>query len=329
MKRVLTFGEAMLRFSPPGHARLEQATSLDLNVGGAELNVAAGLACLGVPAEFFTALPDNPLGRLALAEVRRSGVDGRRIRMAEKGRMGAYYVEFGASPRPSRVVYDRGGSALSLLDPGDVDWRLLFKGLGHFHTTGITTALSPNCLKLTAEALALAKEKGVSTSFDLNYRARLWSEQKARRSLTPLMGMVDHLVTTEEDTWRVFRIKGDTYEEVVKRLVDKFGLLSAAITLREDLSVLRNRWTSIAWDGYTFYADRSYDVDVVDRVGSGDAFTAGYIYGVLSDDLALGLKVGNAMAAIKHSVPGDLLRCNRQEALDLAMSEEQSTRIQR
>lgn len=328
MKRVLTFGEAMLRLSPPGHERLERASSFEARTGGAELNVAAGLARLDVAASFLTALPDSPLGRLAASDVRRAGVDDSLIIWRTDGRMGIYFVEFGASPRPSQVVYDRAGSSLSLLGPADIEWPVLLEGFDHFHTTGITAALGPVCLELVRGGLEAAKGRGLSTSFDLNYRARLWSGAAARESLTPVMGNVDHLITTEEDTLKVFGISGDSFEEVAGELLGRFGFASVAITLREDVSVLRNRWTAIAWDGGSTYTDRTYDIEIIDRVGAGDAFAAGYIYGVLSSDIDLGLRVGNAMAAIKHSIPGDMICCDREEVLALARGEGE-TRIRR
>ena len=329
MKIVLTFGEIMLRLSPPGNQRIEQAGSFDVMVGGAEFNVAVGLTGLGVPSAFVTALPDNPPGRLAAAEIRRSGVDDRLVIRRDDARMGIYYVEFGASPRPSRVIYDRAGSAVSMLGPADVDWDKVLGDFDHFHTTGVAAALSEGCLKLAGEGLACAKAAGLSTSFDLNYRASLWSEEEAQASLTPLMSHVDHLVTTEEDMWRVFKVKGTDYDQVARKLVEQLGFKSVAITLREDISVLRNRWTAIAWDGSTLHRDKTYDVEIVDRVGAGDAFTAGYIYGVLMDDLALGVRVGNAMAALKHTIPGDVLYCDAAEVMALAESETTSLRIQR
>jgi len=329
VKSVLTFGEAMLRLSPPGSSRLEQSESFDVNVGGAELNVAVALSRLRVSSSFLTALPDNPLGRLAIAGIRRAGIADDLVIRSRKGRTGIYFVEFGASPRASTVVYDRSGSAISQLKPGDIEWKKVLKSFGLLHTTGITPALSAGCKQLTDEALACAKDGGLSTSFDLNYRARLWSEEKARRALTPMMAHVDHLVTTEEDTWRVFKIKGSDYREVAGKLLDRFSFKSVAITLREDVSVLRNRWTAIAWDGNTIYDDKSYDVEIVDRVGAGDAFTAGYIYGVLSGDIGLGVRVGDAMAALKHTIPGDLVYCDTAEVMALAKSKAPSLRIKR
>ncbi len=329
MKRVLAFGEAMLRLAAPGGSRLEQARRFDVSVGGAELNFAAGLAALGDRASFVTALPDNPPGRLAAAEVRRAGVDGSRIIWSKRGRMGLYYLEFGASPRASKVLYDRSASAVSLLKPGDIDWERSLDGFDHLHVTGITPALGQGCRKLVAEGLEAAGRRGVTTSFDLNYRARLWTEANARKSLSPMMEHVDHLITTEEDTWRVFRIKGSDYREVALALLERFGFRSVAVTLREDVSVLRNRWTAIARDRGRLYEDKVYDVEIIDRVGSGDAFAAGYVYGALRGDLALGLRMGNAMAALKHTVPGDMPVCDLSEVEALARSEAPSLRIER
>jgi 2-dehydro-3-deoxygluconokinase len=319
----------MIRLSPPGFGRIEQAGSLDLHVGGAELNVAAGIARLGINSAFVTALPENPLGRLVSNEIRRAGVDTKHILWQRDGRVGLYFVEFGANPRPSRVVYDREGSAVGRLKGSEIDWKKIFSEYEHFHTTGITPALGTGCLELTRNALATAKKMGLSTSFDLNYRVRLWSEVRAQDSIAPLMGLIDHLITTEEDISRVFKIKGENFESLAKDLVGRFSLQSCAITLREDLSVLRNRWTAVASDGRSVFRDKQYDVEVVDRVGSGDAFCAGYIYGVITGDVGLGVKVGNAMAALKHSVPGDMIVCEKEEIMSLAQGRETSLRIKR
>lgn len=328
-KRVLTFGEVLLRLSPPGRLRLEQASSLEVHVGGAELNVAAALSRLGVPASILTALPPNHLGKLAAGMIRKAGVDGSLILWREKGRMGLYFLEFGSDPRPSQVLYDRAGSAASMLKPEDIDWKRVLEGFDHFHTTGITPALSRGCLHLVKEGLAQARKMGITTSFDFNYRSLLWSREQARRSLTPILTNVNHLILSPGDSDRILGIKEKDPVTLARRLSERFECSSVALTLREEISVTRTRWAAISWDGERLHEDRFYELEAEDRIGSGDAFAAGYIYGVLAGDIQLGLRMGNAMAALKHSVPGDILYFDASEVMDLIKSETTDHRIRR
>ena len=306
MYDVVTFGEAMIRLSPPNFERLEQAHSLNACVGGGEMNVAVLASRLGLKSAFVTRLPKNPLGRMIFDRIREHGVDASNIVWSDSDRAGLYWVEFGAMPRASSVLYDRAGSAISKIEPGEVNWPSIFAETRLFHVSGITPALSSTAAETTKEAAAAAREAGVTVSVDLNYRSKLWSEREAQSCMTEIMHDTDILLTTEEDTMRVFKIKRDSYQDVAKELCERFGLRAVAITLRENISVWRNRWTAIAYADGKFYDDVTYDVEIVDRIGAGDSFTAGFIYGYLQADIQLGVRYGNAAAAIKHSMPGDL-----------------------
>jgi len=303
---VITFGEAMVRLSPPGFRRLEQARSLDLFVGGGELNTAAGLARLGRSAAWVSRLTANPLGRLVVNHAREAGVATEHVLWTEEDRVGLYFLEFGAAPRPSSVVYDRKGSAIAGIRPGSVPWADVFAGARWFHVTGITPALSPGAAETTREALQAARAAGATISMDVNYRAKLWSQAEAGRWMTSFMETCDVLITTEEDTEKVFGITGQDYADVAAQLARRFPLRVVAITLRENPLVWKNQWTAIAVRDGTVYRTRSYEVEIVDRVGAGDSFAAGLIHGLLDDDLQKGLDYGTAASALKHSIPGDI-----------------------
>ena len=319
---VVTFGEAMIRLSPPNFERLEQTRSLDVQIGGGELNVAVGVARLGLKSAWVSRLPKNALGRLLENRARQAGVDVSHLVWvgggANQGRMGLYFVEFGAAPRPSSVLYDRGYSAISAIKPGEVNWEEVFAGAKWFHTSGITPALSDSTAAVTREALQAAREAGVTVSYDLNYRGKLWSPQKAQAVQEPLMEYVDVLITTEEDTATVFKIKvkgddqsfkevaAEPYKEVARRLQEKFDLKAVAITLRENPLVWRNTWTAIAYSAGKFYEDVKYELEIVDRIGGGDSFSAGFIYASLvKKSYAAAVRYGNAFSALKHTNPGD------------------------
>jgi 2-dehydro-3-deoxygluconokinase len=320
MPDVVTFGEAMIRLVPPHFHRLEQANSLDIQVGGGELNVAVGVRRLGLSGTWISRLPKNALGRLLENRVRQMGVDTSHLVWSSDGRMGLYFVEFGAAPRPSSVLYDRAHSAISTIRPGEVDWGRVFDGARWFHTSGITPALSDSAAAVTREALEAAKRAGVTVSYDLNYRGKLWSPDKAQSVQEPLMELVDVLITTEEDSGVVFKIaaegktdsKGftevaaESYKDVAKRLAEKFRFKAVAITLRENPLVWRNTWTSICYAGGKFYDDVKYDIEIVDRIGGGDSFSAGFVYGYLEKhNWADAVRYGDAFSALKHTNVGD------------------------
>ena len=306
MVDVVTFGETMIRLAPPDFERLEQASTLKITVGGSELTVAAGLCRLGLSAAWVSRLPENPLGRMVRNKAREQGVDTSHIVWSDEDRMGLYFVEYGASPRPSKVLYDRANSAISRIKPGEIDWSSVLSGARLFHTSGITPALSDSAALMTEEALKTAKEIGCLVSYDLNYRAKLWSQEKAREVQTPFMNYVDILLTTEADTKRVFGIEREDYKQVAVELVEKFGFKVVTITLRGNPSVWRNTWSAIAYAEGTFYDDVTYEIEVVDRVGGGDNYTAGFLYGYLIDGVAKGVRYGNAFSALKQTSWGDL-----------------------
>lgn len=302
---VITFGEAMIRLSPPNFRRFEQAKSLDLQVGGAELNTAVAVSRLGHSASWISRLPDNPLGRLVTNHAREAGVDTSHVMYSKDERLGLYFLEFGAAPRASSVIYDRKGSAIAAVQPGMVPWAKVFAGSKWFHVTGITPALSASSAAATREAMMAAKAAGVITSMDLNYRVKLWTTTEAGNCLSDLMQYCDVLITTEEDVEKVFGITGSNYEEVAAKVADKFKLDIVAITLRENPLVWRNTWTGMAYQKDKVYKTRTYEVEIVDRLGAGDSFAAGLIHGLLGGDVQNALDWGVATSAIKHSIPGD------------------------
>ena len=311
---LVTFGETMIRLSPPGFRRLEQATRLDVNVGGSELNVAVAAQRLGLKTAYVTRLTRNPLGRMIANKAREHGVDVSHIVWTEGDRVGVYFVEFGASPRPNAVLYDRRDSAMARIKPGEVDWEAVFREARHFHTSGITPALSPTAAAATQEAVRKAKEAGLTVSLDLNYRARLWSREEARKVMEPLTEQADILITTEEDTERVFGIKAGSYEEVAELLAERFNLKAVAITLRETPSVWRNTWSAIVLAEGELYRGPKYEIEIVDRVGAGDSFAGGFLYGWLTDGPQAGVNWGVAISALAQTNPGDLCWATKEEA---------------
>jgi 2-dehydro-3-deoxygluconokinase len=325
---LVTFGEAMVRLTPPSFQRLEQAHSFDAYVGGGELNVAVAAARLGVASRWVSRLPENALGRMIASRAREQGVDVH-VDWSADDRAGLYFAELGAAPRASSVLYDRAASAISRVTPGSIDWPAVFDGARWFHVSGITPALSEGAAKVTAESLIAAKKAGLTVSYDLNYRSKLWSAEKARAVQEPLMQHVDVLITTEEDTRVVFgigaetknnfeRVDADSYAEVARALEKRFELSAVAITLRENPRVLLNSWSAIvAADGKIHSAPR-YEVEVVDRIGVGDAFSGGLIVSRLENrgwDEAV--RFATATSALKHSIPGDFCLVTRNEVEQL------------
>ena len=320
MKNIVTFGEVMLRLSPPGYLRITHTPTLEVSFGGAEVNVAASLAKFGLPAEFVTRLPDNDPGEACLAYLRRYGIGTRFI---ERGgdRLGIYYMETGAAQRGSKVIYDRSNSSAATLQRGMIDWRRVFEGAGWFHTTGITPAISQSAAEAVQEALETAHEMGLTVSCDMNYRKNLWKwGKKASEVMPDLFRWVDVAVGNEEDAQDVFGIKApdtdvttgkvspDAYRVVCERLVERFpNLKTVAFTLRGSLSATHNTWSGVLWDRGYFFHGRTYDIDfIVDRVGGGDAFAAGLIYGLQTyPDRQSALEFAVAAACLKHSIPGD------------------------
>jgi 2-dehydro-3-deoxygluconokinase len=285
----------------------------DVNVGGSELNTAVAAQRLGIKTAYVTRLTDNPLGRMVENKAREHGVDTSHVLWTDEDRIGTYFVEFGASPRANSVLYDRRDSAISRIHPGEVDWNDVFQGAKVFHTSGITPALSPNAAEVTREAVETAKKVGLKVSIDLNYRARLWSRERAREVMTELMSYTDILITTEEDTERVFGIRGSSYEEVAAELATRFQLEAVAITLRETPSVWRNKWTAIAYADGKIYRGPTFDIEIVDRVGAGDSFSGGFLFGYLQDGPQAAVRYGVAVSALKQTNSGDLCWATREE----------------
>lgn len=310
---VITFGEAMIRLAPANNRRLEQAYSLDIEIGGAELNTAVGLSRLGRTAGWVSRLTNNALGRLISNRARATGVATKHILFTDTCRVGVYFLEFGAAPRASGIVYDRAGSAMANIAPGMIDWPKVLAGSTWFYVTGITPALSPSAAEATLEALAAAKAAGLTTCLDPNYRGKLWSVDEAKAWLGNAIQYVDVLVSNPEDLERFFGISGNDLAQAAAATANQYNLVAVALTLRETHSVWRNSVSAVGFAGGRFIQARSYDVEIVDRLGTGDAFVAGLIDGLLEGNLERGLEFGTAMSALKHSIPGDFPWVTRTE----------------
>lgn len=340
MAKIICFGEIMLRLSPPGYQRFIQTNSFDLVYGGGEANVSVSLANFGMEVAYVTKVPDNPIGQAAINDLRRYGVETRHIVKGGE-RLGIYFLEKGASQRPSKVVYDRKYSAISQAQKGDFDWGKIFLGAEWFHFTGITPALGDNVAAITEEACKIAKEKGLTVSCDLNYRKNLWSTEKAGQVMGRLMTNVDLCIANEEDAEKVFGIKAvdtdissgklshDGYKTVARQLKEKFGFQKVAITLRGSISASDNNWAAMYYDGANFYFSRDYPVHIVDRVGGGDAFGAGLIYGLMNQYTPQDVvEFAVAASCLKHSIEGDFNQVTLAEVTAL-MKGDASGRVQR
>lgn len=315
--RVVTFGEIMLRLAPEGYLRFVQADKFGATYGGGEANVAVSLSNYGFDTDFITKLPNNDIGQAAINSLRRFGVGTKYI--AKGGdRVGIYFLEKGASQRPSKVIYDRAESSIATAQIEDFDWEKIFDGADWFHFTGITPALSTNMAEVTLDALKKAKEYGVKVSCDLNYRNKLWSKAQAKETMSKLMPYVDVLIANEEDSADVFGIKSegtditggelskDGYKSVAKQLVAKFGFKYVAITLRGSISANDNNWQGMLYNGSEFYFSKQYAIRIVDRVGGGDSFGAGLIYSMLNGaDNQTAIEFAVGASCLKHTIEGD------------------------
>jgi len=318
MIEVLTFGEAMIRLSPPGHLRLEQTSNLEMAVGGAELSVAAGMARLGRQTGWVSRLPTNPLGRMIVNKASEFGVNTTNVIWADNERAGLYFVEYGAAPRPTQVHYDRHRSAFANIQPGMLDWKNILGGISLLHIGGITPALSPNAAAVQREALQAAKNAGCLVSYDLNYRAALWSTDKARTVQLPWMKYVDILITSLPRqpgiTELISGLPGDNPEAVGHALVNSFGFKAVLITLRDAISAKRFNWSSLAFADGKIFADRQYEIETVDQLGGGDTCVAGFLTGYLEGDIGYGVRLGNAFSALTQTSPTDFPWPTRSEA---------------
>lgn len=320
-KKIVTFGEIMMRLSPPAFLRFVQARSFDVIYGGGEANVAVSLANYGEPVEFVTRLPNNDLGEACLQYLRQYGVGTGHI-VRGGGRLGIYFLEAGAAQRGSKVVYDRANSALATIEPGMVDWKAAFADAGWFHWTGITPAISEGAAQVCLEAARTAREMGLTVSCDLNYRAKLWKWGKKPAEVMPaLVEQCTVAVGNEEDADKVFGIRAEgvdvtagkveaaAYRSVCEQLHERFPQLELiAITLRGSLSASHNTWSGVLWEGGRLHTAPTFDIaPIVDRVGGGDAFVGGLIHGLRTygADRARALSFAVAASCLKHSFVGD------------------------
>lgn len=339
-KKVVTLGEIMLRLSTPDYKRFVQADSFDVTYGGGEANVAAALCNYGLQGTFVTKVPDNPIGQAAINHLRRYGVNTEFIARGGE-RLGIYFLETGASMRASQVVYDRAHASISQVEIAEFDFDKILDGASWFHTTGITPALSDKAAALTEAALKAARAKGITTSIDLNYRKKLWSKEKAREVMSRLCQYVDVCIGNEEDADTTLGFKAkDTdvtkgelnlegYKDVFRQMKEKFGFKYIASSLRESHSASDNGWSALVYDGTEFYHTRKYEVRIIDRVGSGDSFASGFIYGLVTGQgLKDAAEFGVAASAIKHTIPGDLNHATLKEVQEL-MKGDGSGRVQR
>ena len=332
--RVVTFGEILLRLAAPGYTKLFQKDNLEATFCGGEANVAVSLACLGMDVSFITKVPDSDIGHAAINSVRYFGVDVSNVILGD-GRLGLYYLEKGASQRPSKIIYDRSYSALALANRRDFDWDKILEGADWFHWTGINPALGGELPRICEDACTAAKKKGIITSCDLNYRGKLWESKKAQETMGPLMKYVDVCICNEEDAEKALGIKtpetyvekGDlNYEDYVgtARLIhENFGCKYVATTLRKSYSASHNGWSAMLYDAKAMetYISQEYDIQIVDRVGGGDSFTAGLIYAIMNAmPCKEAIEFATAASCLKHTMEGDYNRTSVVDVLTLLKS---------
>lgn len=340
--KVLTFGEIMLRLKAPGHERFFQSPTLEATFGGGEANVAVSLANYGMDVEFLTVLPENDIADACIRELRYFGVDMKKAVRGD-GRMGIYYLESGANQLPSKVVYDRAHSSMALAKPGDIDWNVAFDGVGWFHITGITPAISESAMALSLESVREAKKRSIIVSCDLNYRKSLWKYgKKASEVMRELTKYVDVAIANEEDVQNTLEIAADVdvesgeldrekYRALGNKVLEAFpNMKSIAITLRESHSADWNGWAACLNNGKDFYVSKKYEIhDIIDRVGGGDSFAGGLIYGLNRyEDKQQALEFAVAASCLKHSLIGDFNRVSISDVIKLAGGES-TGRVQR
>lgn len=339
-KKIVTFGELMLRLAPEGYYRFVQAETFGATYGGGEANVAVSLANYGMDASFVTKLPTHEIGQAAVNSLRKYGVDTSNIVRGGE-RVGIYFLEKGASQRPSKVIYDRAGSSIATAERADFDWEKIFEGVDWFHFTGITPALGDEIAEICYDACKAAKSAGATVSCDLNYRNKLWSKEKAGKVMAGLCEYVDVCIANEEDASDVFGITAkDTdvtagavnhegYKDVAKQLAERFHFSKVAITLRESLSANDNNWSAMLYDGKEYYFSKKYKMHIVDRVGGGDSFGGGLICAALNgygpQEM---IEFAVAASCLKHSIEGDYNMVSFDEVLKLAGGDG-SGRVQR
>ena len=330
----------MLRLAPEGYYRFVQATNYGATYGGGEANVAISLAGFGMDAAFVTKLPKHEIGQAGVNVLRQFGVDTSKI-IRGGNRVGIYFLEKGASQRPSKVIYDRAGSSIAMASAEDFNWDEIFADAEWFHFTGITPALGDNLAAICLEACKKAKERNITISCDLNYRSKLWSKEKAGQVMDELCRDVDICIANEEDAGNVFGIKAahtnvikgevnqEGYQEVARQLTERFGFKSVAITLRESISANDNNWAAMLYTGGAYYFSKKYAVRIVDRVGGGDSFASGLIYtSIQGYDPQAAVEFAAAASCLKHTIEGDFNQVSIDEVMKLAGGDS-SGRVQR
>ncbi len=339
-KKYVGFGELLLHLNTPGYQRIVQARQFEAYYTGAETNVAVSLANFGVDCTIVSKVPANNLGQACINFIRQFGIHTDSI-LRGGSRLGVFYTETGASQRASDLIYDRAGSAFTEIQPGEIDWNSLFQGKDWFHFSGTAPALAPQMPQVMQEACTLAKQNRVMVSCDLNYRKKLWSPEQAQAVMAPLMGSVDVLICNEEDAQKSLGIKLDQvdvttgslnperYKTLARQLKEAFGFKYIAFTLRESLSATFNNWSAMLYDGDDFYISKKYEMFIVDRVGGGDSFSGGLIYGLLAGfDAQKIIEFASASSCLKHAVPGDFNHVSVAE-VERLISGDASGRIQR
>jgi 2-dehydro-3-deoxygluconokinase len=339
--KIVTLGEIMLRLSTSGQSRFVQASSLDVNYGGGEANVAVSLANYGDEAWFVSKVPSHEIGDCAINELRKYGVHTEYM-VRGGDRLGIYFLETGASMRPSKVIYDRAHSAIAEAEVSDFDFDKIFQGVDWFHFTGITPALGKKAQAICLAALKSAKKNHVTVSCDLNFRAKLWTSDEAQVVMNSFMPYVDYVIGNEEDADKClgFKPEGtdvnsgklsvDGYKKMFEAMVAKYHFKGAAASLRESHSATANGWSALLYEGGKFYQSKHYEIDpIIDRVGGGDSFAAGLIYGLMHlNDGQKAIDFAVAASALKHTIPGDLAHSSLKEVLDL-MGGDASGRVKR
>lgn len=321
MAELVGFGEVMLRFSPPQPRRLEQCTSLEVFLGGSELNTLIAAQRLGLSTAHVTALPRNTLGRMVENRTREQGVDTSHVLWRDHSRLGLYFFEYGASPRPAEVLYDRAGSAFSTLQPWEIPWTEILAGSKVFLTSGINPPLAPQLTEVVREAMQAARAAGAEVAFDLNYRSKLWSAEEAARALRPLVEGVDLLFVTDSDTQLILGVSGDDPVQVAREVAERYRarLVNYIYTAPPGSAHL---WEVVAYAGGRVVAAKHHHrVQTVDRLGAGDAYSAGFLYGHLRRDLETAVELGNALLAFKNTVLGDFALASLEEVEALAQGQ--------
>jgi 2-dehydro-3-deoxygluconokinase len=329
-KKIITFGELMLRLAPEGYYRFSQADRYGAAYGGGEANVSVSLSNFGLKAAFVSKMPKHEIGQAGINSLRKYGVDTSFIARGGN-RVGIYFLEKGASQRPSKVIYDRAGSSVSAASKEDFDWNKIFEDAQWFHFTGITPALSDNIAEICLEACKYAKERNITISCDLNYRNKLWSKEKAGKVMGDICKYVNVCIANEEDAGDVFGIKAkhtdiaagkvnhEGYKEVAQELKARFNFSKVAITLRSSISASDNRWAAMLYDGNDFFFSKEYLVHIVDRVGGGDSFGAGLIYSLINGYAGQeAIEFAVAASCLKHSIEGDYNQVSLDEVKKLA-----------